>query len=445
MKKKSITESLATFVVETSLDRLSEETLHSAKRCLMDWLGVALAGSEHESVSILLDFLGKDGAGECKVIGRNVRIDCLNGALVNAYMAHVLDYDDTHLYSFAHPSAPVWSPITALGETTPVTGKEALLAFVLGFEIETRIGIAMRPYLLERGWHMTAMVGGFGASAATGKLLRLNIEQQMHAFAVAATYASGLGEVLGSMSKALHPGKAAQAGFFAAMAAKRGFTGPREVFDAPRGFFSVNVGRIDFDEIILSGLGETFEINRNSFKPYPTGVVIHPSVDGILGIRHDQGIDSGDVGGIELEVHPMALDVTGKKDPRTGLEGKFSVYHCVAAALIDGACGLAQLTDERVRDPQICRMREKVTAKTNDSFSTGEAKVVVLLKDGRRVERHIPHASGTEQNPLSDKQLQMKYEQNCGLLLNEEDVDRLTRLIWGIDDSNGIAEILQMV
>jgi 2-methylcitrate dehydratase PrpD len=445
MKNKSITESLATFVVETPLDRLSEETLHSAKRCLMDWLGVALAGSPHESVSILLDFLGKDKAGECKVIGRNVKIDCLNGALVNAYMAHVLDYDDTHLYSFAHPSAPVLSAIMALGEMTPVTGKEALLAFVLGFEVETRIGMAMRPYLLERGWHMTGMVGGIGASAAMGKLLHLTVDQQMHAFAVASTYASGLGEVLGSMSKALHPGKAAQSGFFSAMAAKRGFTGPKDVFDAPRGFFGVHVGRTGFDKVVLSGLGETFEINRNSFKPYPTGVVIHPSVEGILAIKHDHNIDNGEVAGISLEVHPMVLDVTGKKDPRTGLEGKFSVYHCVAAALIDGACGLAQLTDERVNDPEIHRLREKITAKENDSFSNGEAKVTVLLNDGRRLERHIPHAGGTEQNPLSDRQLQMKYEQNCKLLLDGEDVDKLTNLVWNIEESSNMAEIFQMV
>ena len=440
-----ITESLARFVAETRLDKIPEQALHGAKRCLMDWLGVALAGSHHESVSILLDVLGRETIPESKVIGRDLRIDFLNSALVNAYMAHVLDYDDTHLYSFVHPSAPVWSPIMALLNRIPMSGMEALLAFVLGFEVETRIGMAMKPYMLQRGWHMTGMVGGIGASAAIGKLLNLNVEQQMHAFGITATYASGLGEVLGSMSKALHPGKAAQSGLFAALLAKKGFTGPANVFDAPRGFFNVHVGLTGFDEIVLSGLGETFEINRDSFKPYPSGVVTHPSIEAMIAIRNEHRVDPEEIDQIQLEVHPMALDVTGKRAPRTGLEGKFSVYHCVAAACIDGTCGLDQLTDEKVQNRQITDLRGKIVAIRNDSFSNAEAKVTVSLKDGRRIEKHIPHASGTDHNPLSDKQLQTKYEQNARLVLGEKNIAKLSELIWNLDASGNIGEMLKLV
>ena len=444
MEGKSLTRSLAEFVVETPETMVPPEALHAGKRCLVDWIGCALAGSGHESVSILLEVIGQGFPRESRVIGRRVKLDSFNAALLNAHMAHVHDYDDTHLHGFAHATAPVWAAIMALAGRVPTGGREALSAFVLGYEIETRIGMVMKPYLLDRGWHMTAIVGGLGAAAAAGRLLHATVEEQMHAFGVAATYASGLGAVFGSMSKAIHPGKAAQSGLFAAMAAKRGFTGPRDVFTALRGFFHVHTGMRDLNDIVLSGPGHRFEVTRNSFKPYPSGVITHPAIDAIISIRDEHHVDPGQIEEIRLEVHPMVLEITGNRNPRTGLEGKFSVQHCVAAACLDGTCGLAQFTDERVRSEEVIDLRGRVRAEVNPAFRETEARVAVLLKDGRRLEKHVPHASGTEHNPLTDEQLQRKYEQNARGVLDREKAGKLAELIWNVEVSGDVASLLEL-
>ena len=176
MEGRSLTRLLAEFAVETPGALVTPEAIHAGKRCLMDWLGCALAGSGHESVSILLEILGRGFPHESRVIGRGIELDPFNAAMLNAYMAHVHDYDDTHLYSFAHATAPIWAAIMAFAGRVPTQGTEALLAFVLGYEIETRVGTVMKPYLLERGWHMTGVVGGLGAAAAVGRLLRATVD-----------------------------------------------------------------------------------------------------------------------------------------------------------------------------------------------------------------------------------------------------------------------------
>jgi 2-methylcitrate dehydratase PrpD len=446
VEKKGITESLSAFVVETAPESLSERTLHEAKRSLLDTLGVALAGSRHRAVAILLDVLARDGKGEACVIGRDVRTDLFNAALLNGYMGHVFDFDDTHVQGLVHPSVPVWMPILALSSRLTVSGRQALLAFVLGYEVEARLGMAMAPQILERQWHVTGMVGGIGASAAVGKLLALDPALQAQAFGIAATYGSGLLAMAGSMSKGLHPGKAAQSGLFAALAVKKGLTSARDVFGSDRGFFRVNTGRTDFEEVVLSGLGGGgFEIHRNSFKPYPCGFLGHAAIDAAIALRNDASASAEEVEEIRIEVHPLVLDAMGNRSPRTGLEGKFSVYHCVASGFIDGTCALAHYTDEKVRDGRITALRGKIVAGVNPAFARTEAGAILVLKDGTRLERHVAHASGTEGNPLSDDQLQAKFLQNAAEVIGEAQSRELARRIWEIDACPDIGEIVGLL
>jgi 2-methylcitrate dehydratase PrpD len=444
-EKKGITQALAEFVVNTGLQSIPEESLHAAKRCLLDWLGLALVGSGHRVVPILLDVLGTGTSGEVKVIGRPERLDLLNAAMIHAYLAHVYDYDDTYIPGFVHPSAPVWAPVITLSHRVKVSGLEALLAFILGYEVETRLSLPLAPLQRERQWHMTGLVGGPGASAAAGKLLNLNIEQQKAAFGIAGTYSGGLLAVSGTMSKGLNPGKAAHSGLFAALAAKRGIMSAHDVFDSRRGFFRVHAGRTDVADIVLSGFGKDFQVLRNSFKPYPCGFLGHAAIDSMLGVRKEHSFQASEVNRVRLQVNPHVLDAMGEPSPRSELESKFSVYHCVASALVDGACGLQHFTDEKIKDEKIAAVRGKITAETVPSFGTTEAHIAVTLNDGQVFENHVTRASGMEGNPLSDEQLQAKFEENTKKVLKEEVAAEVARRVWKIEACTDIRDLLALM
>jgi len=438
------TKQLARYVVDADYETFPAEVIHAAKRCLIDWMGVALGGSNHRGVDSLLQMVEKvDHQGKATIIGKRRRTDALHAALINGYMSHVLDYDDTNIASFVHPSAPVWPAIAAVSSIANVSGKDALLAFMLGYEVENRIGTVLFKHHDERGCHMSGMVGSFGAAAAVGKLLSLNVSQVSRAFGKAATYASGLREMFGTMSKSLHPGKAAMSGLYAALLVKAGFTTSEQVLETPRGFFAVNVGE---DNIagVLDNIGEYFGILHNSVKPYPCGVVTHPTVDGILQIKNENGITWHDVSHIEAEVNPMVLDVTGNKSPQTGFDGKFSIYHSIAVALLDGACGPDQFSDQKVRDPRNVSLREITSIKVNPDFAHDEARIHITLNKGTTLHAHVTHASGTPQNPLSDDDLTNKYNTMAENVLGPEQTRMLSDKIWIVDTLSDFEEIMSL-
>lgn len=442
--EKGLTRRLAQYVVETDYETLPADVIHAAKRCLIDWLGVALGGSAHPGVDSLLQVAEKTGClNRAVIVGRKRKTDILHAALINGYMSHVLDYDDTNLESFVHPSAPVWPAIAALSAAMTLSGKEALAAFVMGYEVENRIGRVLFRQHEERGWHMSGMVGGFGAAAAVGKILGLNPSRMRQAFGIAATYASGLRDMFGTMSKALHPGKAAMSGLYAALLVQAGFTSSENVLEAPRGFFAVNAAEYDLAEV-LTGLGTNFGILKNSVKPYSCGVVIHPTVDGIILLRNKEHIQPQEVLKMEAEVHPMVADVTAKTEPQTGIDGKFSIYHCMAAALVDGACGPDQFSDERVYAKEIVSIRKLTEIRVNPDFRHEEARVAIYLKNGKKFEAHIPHAGGTPQNPVTDEQLLDKFMSMAPKVIGKENAGRLADKIWRLEEADGFQKIMAL-
>jgi len=439
-----ITRQLSRYVVNAVYETVPVDVVHAAKRCLIDWMGVALGGSNHRGVDSILHVVERVGCrGKATIIGRKRRTDALHAALINGYMSHVLDYDDTNIDSFVHPSAPVWPAIAAASSIVNFSGKDALLAFILGYEMENRIGTVLFKRHDERGWHMSGMVGGFGAAAAVGKLLSLNVSQMSQAFGIAATYSSGLREMFGTMSKSLHPGKAAMSGLYAALLVQAGFTSSEHVLETPRGFFAVNAGE-DSIEGILDDIGEYFGILHNSVKPYSCGVVVHPTIDGILQIKNQNGISWREVSHIKAEVNPMVLDVTGKRLPQTGLDGKFSIYHCIAVALLDGACGPDQFSDQKVHDPHNISIRGITSVTVNPDFAHEEARIHITLKNGNTLHAHIAHASGTPENPISDDDLMKKYNSMAEPVLGVKQTRMLSDTIWMGDKLADFEEIISL-
>ena len=435
------TRTLARFVVNHHEADLTAPVKREAIRSLLNWVGCAVGGSRHETVERAIAALGPfSGPREATVLGRGERLDVMLAALMNGITSHTFDFDDTHLRTVIHPSGPVASAILALAETRRVTGAEFLHAFVLGVEVSCRIGNAVYPSHYDVGWHITGTTGVFGAAAATGRLLRLDEQQMTWALGIAATQASGLREMFGTMCKPFHPGNAARNGLLAALLARTNFTSSNQAIEAPRGFANVLATGRRYEEI-TDHLGNTWEILANTYKPFACGIVIHPTIDGCIQLRHDAGLRPGQITSIELEVHPLVLELTGKKTPRTGLEGKFSVYHSAAVAIIDGAAGERQYSDDRVRDAVVIRLRDSVSAKVGAGLHEDQARITIRLDDGRVLEKSVEHAIGSKARPMSDAALEAKFRSLTDGVLSTDETDRLIERTWTIETMVDVADL----
>ncbi len=374
---------LARFVIGSRIEDVPPSIVHEAKRAVLNWVGCAVGASRHETVNRALAALAPFvGPAQASVLGRHERVDILHAALFNGMTSHTFDFDDTHLKTVIHPAGPVASAILALAEYMPVTGAEFLHAFVLGVEVECRIGNAVYPSHYDIGWHITGTAGVFGAAAAAGKLLGLSEPRLVWALGIAATQAAGLREMFGSMCKPLHPGMAAKNGLYAALLAQQDFTSTNVGIEGKRGFANVLATERDY-EAITGRLGETWELAENTYKPFACGIVIHPTIDGCIQLRNEHRLQPEDIERIDVAVHPLVLELTGKKTPAVGLEGKFSVYHCASVAVIDGVVGEAQFSDERVVDPRVTALRDRVRAAVDPAMHEDAADVRITLRDGR--------------------------------------------------------------
>ncbi|RYY58499.1 MAG: MmgE/PrpD family protein, partial [Comamonadaceae bacterium] len=311
------------------------------------------------------------------------------------------------LKTIIHPAGPVASAALALAELRGASGRAVIDSLVLGIDVACRIGNVMYPDHYDRGWHITGSTGTLGAAAACARLLKLDEQQTRMALGIAASQPVGLREQFGTMTKPFHPGGAARAGLMAALLASKGFTSSPRALEAPRGFVQVASDKRAWHEA-TDELGERFEISFNTYKPFACGIVIHPSIDACVQLR-EQGVKADDVERIELRVHSLVLELTGKKEPRDGLQGKFSVYHGCAVGLIHGRAGEEEFSDAVVNDPAVVALRNKVQATVDDSIAEEAVRVAAVLKDGRRIEVRVDHAIGSMQNPLSDAQLEAKF------------------------------------
>jgi 2-methylcitrate dehydratase PrpD len=426
-----ITGTLARRLIASRYDDIPPAVRHEAARALLNWLGCAIGSARHETVACALAAVKPfSGPAQAGVMGRFERLDILHAALINGISSHVLDFDDTHARAI-HPSAPVLPALLALAEWRGISGARLVHAFVLGVEAEERIGLSVFPEHYDIGWHITGTAGVFGAAAASGILLGLNAQQMAWALGIAATQSAGLREMFGSMCKSLHPGRAAHNGLTAALLAARNFTSSEHAIEAPRGFAHVLSTKFD-PAVITDGWGERYELMNNMYKPYACGLVVHAAIDGCIQLAREHGIRPVDVARIELKVSPLVLELTGKKAPRSGLEGKFSVYHAVAAALVYGAAGEAQFSAACVGSPDVIAVRERITATADPSIVRTEAYVTIALNDGRTYSRHVPHALGTLARPMSDADLEAKFRGLTEGVLSPAQSEEVIALCWQI-------------
>ena len=424
-----VTHTLARFVATHPSRGWSDAVDHEAHRTFLNWLGCAVGAAHHDAAEAALAAVQQlEPAPQATLAGRKERVDIASAALINGISSHTFDFDDTHLKTIIHPAGPVASALLALAEKTGASGRQVIDALVLGIDVACRVGNCIYPDHYDRGWHITGSTGMLGAAAACARLMKLDAQRTQMALGIAASQPVGLREQFGTMTKPFHPGGAARAGLTSALLARHGFTASPRALEAPRGFAQVVSTKCDWNEA-TDELGQRFEISFNTYKPFACGIVIHPSIDACVQLR-EQGVRPEDVERIELKVHSLVLELTGKKEPADGLQGKFSVYHGCAAGLIFGRAGEPEYEDAIVTRPDVVALRRKVVATVDDAIDEAAADVTAVLRDGRRLHVFVEHAIGSLQRPMSDLALADKFHSQADAVLGAARVQALIQACW---------------
>jgi 2-methylcitrate dehydratase PrpD len=439
---QGVTGRLAAFLVETRCDALPRQVIHQAKRSVMNLFAVALAGCRDATVEAALSCLAafsgvRQAAG---LIGRPERIDALNAAFLNAAGANVLDFCDTHTPTAIHPSAPVVPALLALADLQRMSGRDLLLALVLGQEVECRIGMAMSPSHYNKGWHITATCGVFGAAAGCGKLLGLSSAQMVWALGIAATQAAGLCECLGTPAKSVSVGNAARNGLLSALLASRNFSGPQEPLNGVQGYFHALGEAADLS--CFTDFGNSWEILKTSYKPYPCGFVMHPVIDCVLDWRREHREVA--VTKVMVTGNPLLATRADRPSISTGREAQVSVQHAVAAALLAGQAGLDQFTDACVQDPQVQALRGKIAVVRDATIPTVAASVEIITADGAVHKLTQAAARGSDLNPMTDRDLEEKLRAAAASWNPRHDIAPLIDAIWALDRNADVSRLTAM-
>lgn len=424
----AITRDLAAFAAHARYEALPEPVRAEGARAFLNWMGCALGGCDDPAVRIAVAQAADDGgAPQSTVIGHGLKTNVAGAAFVNCLSSTVLSFDDTHLATVTHPTGPVAAAIFALAQKQAVTGEDFVTALVIGMEVECRLSnvLLLPPARAEIGWFITGVTGPIGAAAAVGRLLRLDEQRMRAALGLAAAQAAGIRGTHGSMSAFFVPAHAARSGVSAALLAARGLTGMDNTLEARKGFVDV-FGKGGNPGLAVEGLGRDFEFLANAYKPYPSGIVVHPATDACLDIAQRLA-PTARIGEVTLRVHPLALELCDRRQPKDPVEAQISLFHWAAATLLQRCAGIAQLRQECIADPAVAALRSRIHAVADPRLARDEAVADVTLTDGSRLYSHVPHARGSVARPMTDEELDAKFTAQASLRLPQAAQDKLRR------------------
>ena len=433
---KAITRTLARYVHTSQFDALPQAVRHEGARAFVNWVGCAAGGCREEEVQLVLTLLSEfSGARDAIVVGRSERLDALNAALINSMSSASLAFNDTHNATVAHPTSPVAAALLALAERQPLTGKELLHALILGVEIQCRVGniLCAPPAECQVGLSTQGLLGGIGAAVAAAKVMGLNEDGITTAIGLAANQASGLRESQSTMGSHFIPAHAARCGLMAALLASRGFTCSDSMLEGAKGYAVSFASRPNLDAAV-DKLGQEFEITTLAYKPYPSGVVIHPIIDACLEIVKAGVLKAEDIERIELTVNPLAVKLCDIMNPGGRNQGLVSMQHWAVMTLTHGAAGIAQVTDALVRDAAVSRLRRKVVYTATESMPWVAANVCVLLKDGKQLQGSVQHCRGSAGRPLTDDDVTEKARGQLRTAYPDATAERILAQSWRIEE-----------
>jgi len=395
-------------------------------------VGCAIRGSEHPAVDSALAAVSElAGRPQATVLGRGARLDMANAALINGLSASAYAFDDTHLTSIAHPSAPAAAALLALAECRHISGPQFLHALILANEIQCRLSIALAvaPAHCHVGLYMTGLTGAAGVAAAVGKLLRLDERHLVWALGIGATQGGGLRATHASMCSGYVPAHAGRNGLFAGLLAAKDFTGTENMLEARNGFLDVFAAPANL-AALTDRLGEHYECMGVAAKPYPAGCFIHPSIEACLQLAGE--VNAEEVERLDIKVHPLALGLTGKTEPQHAYD---------AQVLSHRAAGLRETSDECVRDPGVIALRRRVRATVDETLGPDEAKATLTLKTGRSLHAHIEHCLGSAARPMSDAEMEKKFLDQVEGMLSGPRARELARQCWDIASAKDMSRV----
>ena len=435
----NVTQELCEAIREMDYESLPQDVIDEAKLCLLDWLGVTLGGANEPLTRILMEIAEATGGTEqASIIGHNKKDSMLNVALINGSASHALDFDDVHFQMMGHPTVPVMPALLALAEDRKYGGRDFLTAFVAGFEAECRIGSSIFPMHYEQGYHATSTIGRFGAAVACTKLLGLDPKRMNYGIGLAGTQAAGLKQVFGTMAKPFHAGKAAMDGLLSALLAEKEFTCSDDILAGEMGFCKVLSPDAN-PEMITDDFGKDYAIRNVMFKRHASCFETHPTIDAVLGMRDE--IDVDNISEINIQTTPVAIEIAGKPEPKTGLEGKFSVAYCAALALADGVTGEENFTDEKVQTDRMVNLFKKVKAEANDDYGFTQAEVIVRMSDGREVKSFADTLQSNSDKERRKNDLIKKFHSFADRLLPEGRSDSILTFVDDLDGKTDVGEL----
>lgn len=421
-----------------TFDDLPPEAVTVAKQCVLDWLGVTIAGAAEPLALILRDQVCSEGGDDqATLIGDGLPVTLSQAALVNGATAHALDYDDVAI-AMGHPTVPILSALLALAEERKARGRDFLTALVAGHEMEGRVAAMVMPGHYSLEFHSTGTVGAFGSAAACCHLLGLSQEQWCNALGVAGAQAAGLKSMFGTMTKPLQAGKAAANGLFAAQIAARGFTSNPEVFETAQGFVATQAPTPDF-EAAMTGPGH-LAIMDTLFKYHAACYGTHATIEGVLRLREQNALEPDAVEAIELSVPVGNLSMCNIQEPATGLEGKFSMRFAAAAALCEGVAHEGIFSDARVADPRLVAMRERVRVEGSTTDQQGTT-VTMRLKDGSEVRQRVDLTVPEQDLDLQWQRLTTKFLGLATPIIGDEAAQQLLGMVRELDAIASMSDV----
>ena len=448
MDNESLSPMLADFAAGLSYEGLSPELVRTVKHSVLDTLGgCIIAGAAEPAARIASGVLADlGGIPESTVLPGTARTNCLFAALANGVAAHALEMDDVHREAIIHPSAAVLPAVLAVAERTGASGRELLVAALAGMEVFIRVslGVGKSHY---RCWHTTATCGTFGAAVGAGKLLGLDREGFIQALGSAGTQAAGLWECLAdsAMSKQLHPGKAAMNGILSALLAARGFTGAGRILEGEKGFFRATSRDADPHRVV-DGLGTVFHTARISLKHHASCGHTHSPIDAALAAARGRLTSIGDVARVQVHVSRNALDLLGQVSATTPYLAKFCLPFCIATALAGGRVDLEAFTQERLGDPAIRSLMERIELLEDPAFTASfprkwQARVRIATVDGRVLEAATDYPKGDPENPLSQDEVLGKFRHLTRGFVDEARAERLSDRVLCLEEQGDVRRL----
>lgn len=425
--------------------KVPEPNRRAVKRLLLDYLGVAIAGSQTESGRIACQFAEvQGGKPEVTLIGSGKRVPMALGSFANAISSHSIELDDIDVLALFHFSPPVFSAGLAAAQRQGANGQQLIAALAAGCEMMERTSKAANNSLRNRAYHTTPTCGVFGATVAAASLLKLNADKLTSAFGMAGAQASGLMEMYGpSMQKRFNPGPAARNGVTAALMAQLGFTGADTIFEGERGFLRAFTDQSDASQL-TKGLSRSYQLDIE-FKPYSCARPIHNAIDCALEIRNRDNPVLAQISRIDVARHPDWALYHQNKAPRTYHEAQVSLPYSAAVAFKEGAALLKQYSDRKLKDPLLVKLMRATSISVDATLPRGvSCRMTVTMKDGKKFTAQVDYPKGSIQNPMSDAEIRAKFDSLAQPVLGAARAARVAAMVQDIERCGDVGELMRL-